>query len=151
MTGNSSPIALGLPGKLTISVRPAIPDTPRDRIPIGVCLSASARIASANPGASRSITALVASGVTSSWVKPVPPVVKISATPSLRVAPQHASRSPCGRRVRTSRATISAPAPSASLASASPERSLDAPAATEVEMVMIAVFMACNRRVRTHH
>jgi len=45
----------GLPGKLTIRVRPAIPDTPRERIPIGVCLSASARIASANPGASRSI------------------------------------------------------------------------------------------------
>ena len=66
MTGNSSAIAFGFPGKLMISVRPAIPDTPRVRIPSGVCLSDSARIASAKPGASRSITAFVASGVTSS-------------------------------------------------------------------------------------
>ena len=38
MTGNSSPIALGLPGKLMISVWPAIPDTPRVSMPVGVYL-----------------------------------------------------------------------------------------------------------------
>src|ERR1700755_3336617 len=53
MTGNSSPIAFGLPGKLMISDRPAIPDTPRVRIPIGVWRTASARLASAHPGAGR--------------------------------------------------------------------------------------------------
>ena len=55
-----------------------MPATPRERMPIGVWRSDSARIASAMPGASRSITARVASGVTSSGVRPVPPVVKIS-------------------------------------------------------------------------
>ena len=60
---------------MTISVWAAIPETPRESMPIGVCFIDSARIASAMPGASRSITALVASGVTSSGVKPVPPVV----------------------------------------------------------------------------
>ena len=54
-----------------------MPATPRESMPIGVCWRDSARIASAMPGASRSITARVASGVTSSGVRPVPPVVKI--------------------------------------------------------------------------
>jgi hypothetical protein len=67
---------------LTISVRPATPDTPRLSTPIGVCWMLTARIASAMPGASRAITACVASGVTSSGVSPVPPVVKMNATPS---------------------------------------------------------------------
>ncbi len=67
---------------MTISVRAAMPATPRESIPIGVWRSDSARIASAMPGASRSITARVASGVTSSGVKPVPPVVKTSANSS---------------------------------------------------------------------
>ena len=81
-TPNSWSIAFGEPGKLTISVRPAIPETPRVSIPIGVCRAPSARIASANPGASRSITARVASGVMSSGVSPVPPVVKIRSQPA---------------------------------------------------------------------
>ena len=81
-------IAFGEPGKLTISVRPAMPETPRVRIPIGVCRAPSARIASAKPGASRSITARVASGVTSSGVSPVPPVVKIRSQPLVDVVVQ---------------------------------------------------------------
>ena len=48
----------------------------------------SARIASAIPGASRSITARVASGVTSSGVRPVPPVVKMKRTPVVGVVVQ---------------------------------------------------------------
>ena len=60
-----------------------MPDTPRLSMPIGVCLALeAARIASAIPGASRSITARVASGVTSSGVRPVPPVVKTNVNPS---------------------------------------------------------------------
>jgi hypothetical protein len=51
-------------------------------MPIGVWRRPSARIASAKPGASRSITARVASGVTSSGVRPVPPVVKIRSNSS---------------------------------------------------------------------
>ena len=47
----------------------------------GVICMESARIASGMPGVSRSITARVASGVTSRTENPVPPVVRISATP----------------------------------------------------------------------
>ena len=46
-TGQDWPIAFGLPGKFTISVRPRTPDTPRVRMPSGVCSRESARIASA--------------------------------------------------------------------------------------------------------
>jgi len=104
-------------------------------------LSDSARIASAIPGASRSITALVASGVTSSCVRPVPPVVKMklvcaSGAECLRSASSIWARS----SETTSRATTSAPASAASCASASPEMSSLRPAATEVEMVMIAAL-----------
>src|SRR6266487_3389343 len=72
--------ALGLPGRLIISVRPRVPATPRESIPKGVCCRLTARIASAIPGASRSITAFVASGVTSRGARPVPPVVRIRLT-----------------------------------------------------------------------
>ena len=40
-------MAFGLPGKFTIRVRPRILDTPRARIPSGVCSRESARIDSA--------------------------------------------------------------------------------------------------------
>jgi hypothetical protein len=46
----------------------------------------------------------------------------------------------------TSVATISAPIVSAASASARPERSSDRPAATEVEIVRIAVLMAASLR-----
>ena len=44
--------AFGLPGRLTTSVRPTTPTTPRDRSANGVCARPSARIASARPGTS---------------------------------------------------------------------------------------------------
>ena len=76
----------GLPGKLTISVRPRMPATAAREHPVAACARGdAARIASAMPGASRSITARVASGVTSSGAKPVPPVV---STRSQRSASQ---------------------------------------------------------------
>ena len=60
--------------------RPAdAPATARERAAIGVFASPAARISSASPGASRSITARVASGVTSRGPNPVPPVVTMSA------------------------------------------------------------------------
>ena len=73
----------GLPGKLMISVRLRMPATARESIQLAVCGREAARIASAIPGASRSITARVASGVTSSGEKPVPPVVRTRSQTSL--------------------------------------------------------------------
>ena len=59
---------------------PRMPATPRESRPCGL----TSRIASASPGASRSITARVPSGVWSRGAKPVPPVVTINpAKPSL--------------------------------------------------------------------
>ena len=55
---------MGLPGKLTISVWPATPATPRLRMPIGVCCVLTARIASAMPGASRAMTAAAIAALT---------------------------------------------------------------------------------------
>ena len=55
----------GVPGTLMLSDCPRIPATPRESIQWRVCSREASRIASASPGASRSITARVASGVTS--------------------------------------------------------------------------------------
>src|SRR2546421_1545780 len=77
MYSRHSLTALGLPGRLMIRVWPRVPATPRESMPKGVCCRLMARIASAIPGASRSMTAFVASGVTSRGAKPVPPVVRM--------------------------------------------------------------------------
>mmetsp|Transcript_14118 Transcript_14118/g.25500 ORF Transcript_14118/g.25500 Transcript_14118/m.25500 type:complete len:261 (-) Transcript_14118:71-853(-) len=70
--------ARGLPGRFAIRVAPQRPTTARDSGARGS--SACACIASAvmSPGARRSTTARVASGVTSRGAKPVPPVVRIT-------------------------------------------------------------------------
>jgi hypothetical protein len=82
MTRKFSTAARGLPGKFTISVLPRIPAVARDSIACGVTSRLEARMASANPGAARSITALVASGVTSLGLNPVPPLVnRMSSSP----------------------------------------------------------------------
>ena len=60
-----------------------MPATARESIQLRVCGRDAARIASAMPGASRSITARVASGVTSPGANPVPPVVRTRSQPSL--------------------------------------------------------------------
>ena len=57
----------------------ATPATPRESRPCGVFAIESARSACAIPGASRSSTVRVASGVTSRGAIPVPPVVSTSA------------------------------------------------------------------------
>ena len=81
--------AFGEPGKLTISVVPAIPETPRESIPCGVCRD---RLGAHRLGEARapraSSTARVASGVTSSGVSPVPPVVKMRSQPVVDVVVQ---------------------------------------------------------------
>ena len=68
-----------------IRVLERMPQTPREIMAMGVCFNVSMRIASARPGASRSMTARVASGVLSRGAKPVPPVVTMRLT-SLRSA-----------------------------------------------------------------
>ena len=73
------PDALRAPGEVEDQRRSQrAPATARESAAIGVCASPVARISSARPGASRSITARVASGVTSRGPKPVPPVVTTS-------------------------------------------------------------------------
>ena len=74
----------GDPGRLMTSASPIVPAVPRDSAAIGVCASPAARISSLNPGASRSSTALVASGVTSRGPNPVPPVVTTSVCDAAR-------------------------------------------------------------------
>ena len=60
-----------------------MPETALESIALGVISRLFILMASAIPGASLSITAFVASGVTSLGAKPVPPVVKtISALTS---------------------------------------------------------------------
>ena len=69
----------GEPGVFRMSARPRVPATARDSRPSGD----TRRMASASPGAWRSSTTSVPSGVRSRGPKPVPPVVTISpAKPS---------------------------------------------------------------------
>ena len=61
---------------------PIVPATPRESSPCGVFAIESARIAWEIPGASRSSTERVASGVTSRAASPVPPVVRTRSASS---------------------------------------------------------------------
>ena len=93
----------GLPGRLMISVFLRMPVTILDNMACGVILRLAARMASARPGASRSMTARVASGVTSRGEKPVPPVVRMTSISPLsaqeisisRMADSSSGRSDC--------------------------------------------------------
>ena len=81
-----SAIAAGRPGKFTINDRPATPATARVKIAVGTFSKDFIRMISPNPGNSFSITARVASGVTSRIDGPVPPVVTINGSPSSTMA-----------------------------------------------------------------
>ena len=61
-----------------INVSPRMPAAARDNMARSVIVREYCKIAIGIPGTSRSITALVASGVTSRLEKPVPPVVSTS-------------------------------------------------------------------------
>src|SRR5271166_1598802 len=128
----------GLPGKLTISVRPRIPATPLESIQWRVCSREPARSASAIPGASRSITARLASGVRSLGAKPVPPVVRIRSQRS--ESAQWQRRASITSRVSGSSSTpaTSAPIASANSASFGPLSSVLSPRALDVEMLRTA-------------
>ena len=73
----------GEPGVLQMMACPRMPAMPRESRPSGL----TSRIASASPGASRSMTARVPSGVWSRGANPVPPVVTMTpANPSAQRA-----------------------------------------------------------------
>lgn len=72
-----SSMALGFPGRLTISVFPRTPAVWRERIAVGTYCKLTCRICSPKPGSIFLHTASVASGVTSLKAGPVPPVVTI--------------------------------------------------------------------------
>ena len=72
---NDASAPAGLPGRLSASELPMVPQSPRERAAKGVCFNPSARIISTTPSRRRSHTLAVASGVTSRVEIPVPPVV----------------------------------------------------------------------------
>ncbi len=111
-------------------LRPRIPATPRDNRPSGL----TNLMASARPGASRSMTSLVPSGVWSRGAKPVPPVV---TTSPWKLADTRAS-SPATAATpsaTTERSTTVNPAPVSASCRASPDRSSRVPATTPSETV----------------
>src|SRR6266545_4248682 len=140
-TGNTasrlSRTPAGLPGRFRISVPPRLPATARDSAAIGVVSRPAVRISSARPGASRSITALVASGVTSRGPKPVPPEVTTRRRPW---STRDASRaSIAGRSSGTDeRPATSKPALRSISSAASPDSSVRVPAVTPSDTVSTA-------------
>ena len=63
------------PGRLIMKVLPRVPAVCLDRIAVGIYFNEIWRMRSPNPGNMRSHTLMVASGVTSLFAGPVPPVV----------------------------------------------------------------------------
>lgn len=119
---------------MTISVRPATPATPRDKIADGTPPAApAARSASAIPGISRSITRRVISGVRSSGVNPVPPVVTTTSYAAETASRKAVSTGePSGTTAGPSTAH---PAASSNETSTGPDRSSYTPAAARFDTV----------------
>ena len=99
-TSRHSRAPLGLPGRFTMSVAPRAPATARLSMANGVFASVSRRIASAIPGAWRSRTASVASGVVSVGLRPVPPAVRSGRGVARRPSGAGSPRWRRGRRRR---------------------------------------------------
>ena len=89
----------GLPGRFTMIAAPRVPQTARLNGDIGVRFNPSLRITSGIPGISRSQMASVASGVTSRFATPVPPVVTTSVARS--DVRRNAARSAAHHRARS--------------------------------------------------
>ena len=90
--------ALGLPGRLTISVLARMAATARVSMARGVYCRLLATMAAGIPGTIRSAISQVASGVQSRGAKPVPPVVSSRSHPP----PSHSSRMAAASRSRSS-------------------------------------------------
>ena len=123
-----------LPGKLIINVPPRIPETARESAAFGVILRLSMRIRSAIPGTFLSITARVASGVTSRGDSPVPPEVTTSTNPSSLARRRRDSISARSSGKTSIRGTSNPDSTRIRFASG-PERSSRLPAAAESLMV----------------
>src|SRR5262249_9238216 len=137
ITANPSRQPPGEPGRLTTSVLPRTPATPRERRACGVFAIESARMASAMPGAARSRTLAVACGVRSRGPSPVPPVVSTTSTSSARSS---IARAIASRSSGTTRRTTSRPSPSSSSWRTSPLLSSRVPSDTPSETVSTAAF-----------
>jgi len=138
MASSDSTAPFGLPGKFSIKDLCRTAATARDKIARGVFSIPLRRISSANPGISRSATAIVASGVESRGLKPVPPVVRIRST-----RPESASSRSCSRMLGGSSATtkldlISQPSSRQRAITDGPDLSSRWPEATESLMVITA-------------
>ena len=139
---------LGDPGVLRMSVRPRVPATARDRRPRGD----TRRMASARPGAWRSSTTSVPSGVRSRGPNPVPPVVTTRpANPSaISTSASPTDSRPSGTtRVST---TSKSAAPSRATSPA-PPGSVRVPAATPSDTVSTLAWSAATsgRHVGSGH
>src|SRR5262245_35317521 len=123
------------PGRLHTRAFPHVPATPRESMPkLRPSASLARRIASAIPGASRSIPARVPSGVRSRGPNPVPPVVTTSpANPSHNEASAVATSSTPSAETRWS--TTWYPAAVSRSTSAPPLLSSRVPSATPSETV----------------
>src|SRR5690606_6815538 len=114
------------------------------RTAYGVDAVPCARIASATPGASRSITVRVASGVTSRALKPVPPVVMTRSLPTSSTRRSSAALIIGASSRTTSCATSVRPAAPAHDAMVAPLVSSRVPDATPSEMVSTATRIGCT-------
>ena len=131
MASNDSRAPRGLPGRLTIKVRPRTPATARDKTARGVFLRPSARINSAIPGKSFWQAWVVASGVESRGPIPVPPVVRIKSAAPLSASEMRRSRIAAGSSASSDSETICQPNCAQRSRRPGPEASLCVPRETE--------------------
>src|SRR5215470_14258889 len=129
---------LGLPGKLRINDLWRTAATARERIARRVFSIPLRRISSAKPGIRRSATAMVASGVESRGLKPVPPVVRIKSKRPESASSRSCSRMLGGSSVMTRLDLISQPSSRQRAITAGPDLSSLFPDETESLMVMTA-------------
>ncbi len=137
----------GAPGRFTISERPRVPATPRERTAKGVSRRPSARMRSGSPSSRRSQTRRVASGVTSRTVSPVPPVVRMSGKACAASRKACSIRSCSSGRIRRNGAEK--PASASSAAAAGPERSSRSP--LKQRSLMVRTAAVTNRLYRRPH
>src|ERR1041385_3650796 len=148
MTSKLSCTASGEPGRLTIRVADRMPLTPREIIAIGVFLKVWTRIASTKPGAARSITRKVASGVLSRGPKPVPPVVSNKLTSGRSAYSRSLSDNGSRSSERIFFATMCAPISVSSSTSSSPDLSSRSPREQASLAVITTALIEADINVR---
>jgi hypothetical protein len=119
-----------------------MPHTARDSDASGVSSRLRNRINSASPGASRSITARVASGVLSRGANPVPPVVRIKFTSPRSAYSLSLAEIKSRSSDRISETATRAPSFSSSVTTAGPDRSSRSPREAESLIVNTAATIS---------